>query len=715
MTTLRVVAVLLLGGLLVGCASRGPRVDRTINTAGWKFARQDVMGAQSPGFDDSHWATVKLPHTWNALDGQDGGNDYYRGPGWYRLKLPIRSSDKHRNFFLRFEGAATVTDVYVNGEHAGQHRGNFAAFCFDITPLVRPGKDNVIAVRVDNSHQDDVAPLSGDFTIFGGIYRDVHLIVADPLGITPLDDASPGVYLKQTRVDDSSAEIDVTTKLRNGFDQPKNATVTCTVTDPRGKIVTQSESGPKQLAPRSEAETLQHISIPHPHLWDGRSDPYLYTATIEVKDRGQVVDRMTQPLGVRYFRLDPDQGFLLTGKRYALHGVNRHQDRINMGWAIGKAEHDEDFSFITEMGCTGVRLCHFQQADYAYEKCDQLGLVCWAENGLVNDVRDTQAFSDNIAQQTRELVKQNFNHPSILVWSLYNELALRRPDNPADAKIIARLNDLVHQLDPTRPTTAATHKQNLETPEIWFTDATAFNRYWGWYQGSPSEWGAGLDGLHAAKPSHPIGISEYGAGASVKQHELMPTTRPRTAGPWLPEEWQAIVHEAAWRAMKSRPYLWCQYIWVMFDFAADKRSEGDHMGRNDKGLVTADRKILKDAFYFYKANWNAGEPLIYITGRRFDPRPSGPQPIKVYSNAESVELILNGKSQGKRQGDTCVFTWPDAMLRDGENTVRAVGTLKNGRRINDTIRLHASRGATTRLGMPPTTATAPASVPATAP
>jgi len=690
-------AILLVGG----CASHA-RLTENLNQD-WRFIRNDVPNAQAKDVDDSYWQQVSLPHTWNNKDGQDGGNNYYRGACWYRRKLEIPKAYSGKSLFLRFDGAATVSDVFVNGKHAGSHRGNFAAFCFDVTDLLSSG-ENVVAVRVDNSKTEDVPPLTGDFTIFGGLYRDVHLLVLEPLSISPLDEASPGVYWKQAQVTDDRAQIQVLTKLRNASSRPRNATVICKVADRDGRIVAQS-STKQSVEARGVADATTDITVEHPHLWNGGADPYLYQAIVEVQENGRVVDRVTQPLGLRYFRVDPEQGLILNGKHYPLHGVNRHQDRIDKGWAIGPAEHDEDFRLITEMGCTGIRLSHYQHHDYFYSLCDRGGLVVWAEDGLVNETRHTKSFEDNIRQQVRELVKQNYNHPSILFWSLFNELALRQPQNPQDAALIKRLNDDVHELDPTRLTTAATHKKT-EQPENWITDLTGFNRYFGWYSGAATDWASALDAMHAAEKDRCIAISEYGAGASVNQHEAKPTTRPRTAGPWHPEEWQCIVHENAWNAMKQRPWLWGTFIWVMFDFAADQRAEGDHPGRNDKGLVTADRKIKKDAFYFYKANWS-DEPVIHITSRRFNPRPSGSADIKVYSNCDTVELRLNGHSRGSKTNDDHVFVFPDCFLREGNNTVAAIGT-RNGQTFEDDVTFHASRGAATRVGELKSATTSPA-------
>ena len=666
---------------------------------GWRFIRQDVGAAPTPDFDDSQWQQVTLPHTWNARDAQDGGSNYERGASWYRRRLSV-DADEHRlgkRFFLRFEGAATVANVYVNGTPVGEHRGSFTAFCFDITEQLKPGDGNIVAVRVDNSHFADIAPLSGDFSIWGGLYRDVHLLVREPLHISPIDDGSCGVYLRQWRVRPEMARVEVGVVLRNMTRFPRTARMTCTITDADGKEIARG-NGRELVNAGASGQAVANIEIDRPRLWNGRQDPYLYTATIEVKDGEQVTDRIVQPLGLRFVWADPNEGFLLNGKPYRLYGVNRHQDRLDKGWAISKADHEEDFKLIEEIGATAVRLAHYPQADYAYTLCDRAGLVVWAELPLVNDITKSQAFADNAKQQLRELIKQNYNHPSIAFWALYNELSLKEPDFWTEQKLITDLNELAKKLDPMRLTAAATHKQALEHPVNWLPDVTAFNRYWGWYYGQPQDWGAGLDEIHRRFPDKRVGISEYGAGASIYQHEATPA-KPRTGGEWHPEEWQSICHEQAWIAMRDRPWLFGTFVWNMFDFAADDRAEGDQPGRNDKGLITYDRKIKKDAFFFYKASWRDDEPVVHIASKRFNPRPAGETEIKVYSNCDQVEIFLNGQSLGAKTGEHRIFRWESVKLVDGENEVRAVGQ-KDAKQHTDTHTWKASPGATTRLVLP---------------
>ena len=467
-----IAGVLMLAGM--GCAAHPvgqPISQDRVLSDGWRFVRQDVAGAQAPLLDDSHWQSVDLPHTYNALDGQDGGDNYYRGPAWYRLHLPLGSEIDGRQVYLRFEGAALMAQVYVNGQKAGEHRGAFAAFCFNITPLVHRG-DNVIAVRVDNAKSPDVPPLVGDFNICGGLYRNVHLLTLNPLCISPTDDASPGVYLTPVQVDSDSATVQVTVELRNDLGRSRSVAVRCSIADAGGRQVAAG-TAQQSIPARGTAEARTTLVVRQPHLWNGRDDPYLYRAIVELADGGRTVDLVDQPLGLRHFRVDPNSGFYLNGRSYPLHGVCVHQDYLDRGWAIRPAEIERNYSFIDDIGCTAVRLAHYQHPEYEYALCDRKGIAVWAELALVNDITDSTAFSENAAQQLRELIKQNYNHPSIFFWSLYNELG---PRTRTDWPLVSRLNELAHRLDPHRLTVAASHLPTWH-PVVWVPDITAFNRY----------------------------------------------------------------------------------------------------------------------------------------------------------------------------------------------------------------------------------------------
>jgi beta-galactosidase len=514
--------------------------------------------------------------------------------------------------------------------------------------------------------------------------------------------------------------VQITTKIRNAttVDQPAN--VTCDLLDATGKTI-QSINTQMPVVAGDSSDVVQWLSVDHPHLWNGRKDPYLYRVRVSVADATGVVDRVVQPLGIRFFAVDPDKGFLLNGQSYPLHGVNRHQDRLDMGWAITSREQEEDFNLIMEMGCNAIRLAHYQHAQEFYDLCDRGGLVVWAEACLVNTVTPTGAFDDAARQQLRVLIKQSYNHPSICFWSLFNELRDKKEKNQSEdegklmldheIQLVGELNKLAHELDPTRLTTAATLARP-DHPLNAITDVLGFNIYDGWYVKSPDNWAADLDRLHSTLPERGLAISEYGAGASAFQHEVNPS-HPKTDGAWHPEEWQCVVHEAAYKAMSERPYLWGTFLWSMFDFASDGRHEGDHLGRNDKGLVTYDRKIKKDAFYFYKANWS-DEPVVYITERRFTPRNFDHSPVKVYSNCDSVELKLNGTSLGSASNTDHVFIWPDVTLVRGKNVIEADG-IRDGQRHSDSCTIDFDPGAVENRPYAPATrpaATSPSTQPA---
>ncbi len=700
--------------LLAVRASGGdsPRRDVVLHD-GWRFVREDAAGAQAIGFDDSAWPTVNAPHTWNAADAQSRPN-YDRGPGWYRKRLTLTPEDvgplSGKRNYLRFEAASVVADVFVNGQKLGQHRGAFSAFCFDASDALKPG-ENLITVRVDNSKFPDIAPISGDFAIFGGLYRDVHLLTLSSRSIDPLDDASPGVYLLQQSLSESRGTVQVTTKLRNAKPTPWNATVRCIVREPDGTEIARTEST-TTLAPSATGENIQTLVIDHPTTWDGHPStssppPYLYTVTIETLDASTnpptLTDRITQPLGLRSIRLDPNKGLFLNDAHYPLRGPNKHQDRQDKGWATSHADQDEDFSIILEMGATGVRLAHYQHPDYSYSLCDTNGLLVWAEIPLVDRIAPTKEFAENAKQQLRELIKQNFNHPSIICWGISNELWMGRDQNKGST-LPAELYSLAKSLDPSRPIVLADNGGPADDFNT-ITDAIAFNRYYGWYVDTAADWPK-IDSLHKAFPNRPVGISEYGAGANPAHHEWAwggasgpdgaggaggeggagQVNMPVHNGPRHPEEYQSLLHEKAWNVLKTRDWLWCSFFWNMFDFATPVRQEGGFQSRNDKGVVTYDRTLKKDAFYFYKANWS-DEPVVYIASRRFSPRPAGITTVKVYSNQAAVELFVNDKSMGVLKASELpdrVFEWKGVELPGGgvgNCRVRAVGMDDSGKAV----------------------------------
>ena len=609
---------------------------------------------------------------------------YRRGPGWYRRSLALPDDWAGKRVFLRFEAAGTSADIYVDGRLVGHHVGAFAAFCVEITAAIRPGTPAVLAVRVSNAPRTDMPPLGGDFNLFGGLYRPVTLFARDPICISPLDHAAPGVAVRQLAVTADRADISVTATLSNATAAAAELSVITRVLDGAGRDVVSARRA-VTVAAGQALSSEQPITVLTPHLWDGVRDPYLYTVRVDIEKGGRLLDRVEQPLGLRFYRIDPARGFLLNGRPYPLSGVDKHQDREGRAWAVTEADEDEDFAIMREMGVTAVRLAHYQHSEHEYRICDRLGLLAWAELPMVNGVNTTPAFAENAKQQLRELIRQNVNHPAIFAWSVYNEVALRGGVDPTP--LIQALNAVAKQEDPTRPTVAGTSQGELSThvAMVATPDLVAANLYPGWYSASPADLGELLDRWNRHYGSKGFGVSEYGAGASINQHEQGMTTRPDPRGKFHPEEWQAIQHEASYAAIAERPFVWGSFVWVMFDFASATRTEGDRNGVNDKGLVTGDRKTRKDAYYFYKANWNP-EPMVYITSRRHAERTQAATDIKVYSSCPTATLRVNAGAAVTGTADGVhVVRWPGLSLRPGDNTIVAEASC-GGRTVTDTVR-----------------------------
>ncbi len=654
------------------------RLDQLLSD-GWKFTRADA----GPTASADAWESVTIPHTWNTIAADAGdhkgdphyaGVSYYRGACWYARSLDIPAAWKGQRVFIRFEAASIVARAYINGQALGEHRGAFTAFCYELTPYLRYGAANELRVQVDNSHQEDVPPLSGDFNMDGGLYRPVHLIVTDPVCISPLNMASPGVYLTAKSLDAGAAQVEVKTLVSNGSGAPANVQVRTDIADAEGKIVASATQPAALETGTNAAVVVSTVTIPSPHLWNARKDPYLYTATVSLASGGgdAAGDAVQQPLGLRTVAIDEQRGFLLNGQPYPIRGVNKHQDWGDQGWATTYADFDEDARIILDMGVTAIRLTHYPQSDYWHNLSDHNGLLLWNEVSLVNYIHDTPAFDDNAEQQLRELILQRYNHPSAVFWGLFNEIGNQKGDAPDS--LLKRLKAVVQELDTTRVIVAATD-HNKRTFNL-IPDHTAFNMYPGWYgKFGTMEANIQTDSTEIGKR---IAISEYGAGSNAAQHAEGPLTQPAHAGPFHPQEWQTYVHEADYAAIKGNPHLWGTFIWVMFDFQSSVRHEGSLPHVNDKGLVTEDRKTKKDAYYFYQANWT-DTPMVHIAAKELTPRHLGSTGIEVFSNCPSVQLTLNGRPLGAASPDgVCVFRWQNVTLQPGRNEVQAVAASGGG-------------------------------------
>lgn len=660
-TSLRIGAGLLICFLLGTLSVSAQRQEMLLND-NWAFRFSHQV--------QQHTQRVDLPHTWNAQDALSGKIDYKRGIGNYEKMLYVRPEWKGKRLFLRFDGVNSVANLFINRKHVGEHRGGYAAFVFEITDQVTYGATNSVLVRANNAEQLDVMPLVGDFNFYGGIYRDVHLVITESACISPLDHGSPGVYLVQQAVSAQEAQVAVKVNLNNGA-AGQEVELRVQVAD-GSKIITQQHRN-LSLAQGSAIQSEVPVTIKKPHLWNGRQDPFMYQVTVSLFKEGKEIDCVKQPLGLRYFHTDPDKGFFLNGRHLPLHGVCRHQDRAELGNALRPEHHEEDVALMLEMGVNATRLAHYPQASYVYDLMDKHGIVTWAEIPFIGPggyadkgFVDQPSFRANGKLQLIELIRQHYNHPSICFWGLFNELK-ELGDNPVE--YVKELDALAKQEDPTRPTTSAS---NQGGDLNFITENIAWNRYDGWYGSTPQTLATFLDQTHAKHPQLRIGVSEYGAGASI-YHQQDSLKQPAPAGWWHPENWQTYYHMENWKIIAQRPFVWGTFVWNMFDFGAAHRTEGDRPGINDKGLVTFDRKARKDAFYFYKANWNKQAPMLHLAEKRCLLRTQSEQTIMAFTTAPEVELFVNGVSQGKQQTDRfATVSWKGVRMQPGENLIRVV-------------------------------------------
>lgn len=595
---------------------------------------------------------------------------------------------------MEFEGANTVTELYINGKFAGRHEGGYSAFRFDITDFVELGEENIIAVKVNSAPTDYIAPITdqGDFTKMGGIYRDVNIIAVEPLHIDLMDYGASGVYVTPRNISEEHVEIDVLVKLANDGAEQKDAAVSVAILDINGNSVATGNAD-VAVSANSKAETTVTIPLDDPVLWNGVKNPYLYGAKVTVSDSKTEADSLTQTFGIRTYCIDPEKGFFLNGEYLDLHGVNYHQDSYENSWAMTNEQRERDYNMMLDMGCTAVRMAHYQHDSYEYDLCDRLGITVWTEIGIVNkmsatdDLSIANDFADNAKQQLTELIRQNYNHPSVIVWGITNELHQMTDEI---FELYTELNDLAKSEDKTRLTTYADNQvwgRFLDIP----TDVLGYNKYYGWYIDSGDrDFGKWLDGRYNAE-RRPIAVSEYGGGGAISQHKdnIVWEEDIDSWGKRHYENYQSALHEYIWAQFSRRQYLWGKYVWCMFDFASDGREEGDTKGQNDKGLVTRER-VPKDAFYFYKSVWNA-EPMLHLTEKRFTERPSIVPQVKAYSNAESVELFIDGVSQGTicrtdlDANTSTVFVWENIQIRDGSaSEIKVIATLADGATLEDT-------------------------------
>ena len=623
--------------MVIDTKEGGAQVRKTVNiNKGWRFTGPD--GPARP---------VDLPHTWNSVDGQDGGNDYWRGTCVYEKTFPRPELEADERVYLEFRGVNASAKVELNGAEVGTHDGGYSTFRWDVTDFLKD--ENALTVHVDNSRNDRVYPQKADFTFYGGIYRDVSLIVVNKFHFDMDRFGGPGIKVTAKPVENYTQGEVVINTWRNCEE---------------GQVHIAIQDGGGNEVAAADLPNVK-LSLPDVHLWDGVKAPYLYTAVATLTVDGRKVDQISARFGVRDFFVDPGQGFFLNGRSYPLHGVSRHQDWKGIGNAITREHHDTDMAMIREVGANTIRLAHYQHDQYFYDLCDQYGMVVWAEIPYISEHMPNGR--ENTLSQARELVAQNYNHPCIVVWGVSNEITISTRDKADMLDNHRALNDLYHELDPTRLTTLACYAMcGPFNRSAHITDLVSWNLYLGWYVPGLFLNDLWMGFFHLRYPKRPLGYSEYGCEAMPNLHSSRPRRGDHT------EEYQCVYNEYMLECFAKHPYLWATHLWNMFDFAADARDQGGEPGMNHKGIVTFDRKIKKDSFYLYKAWWS-GEPFVHICGRRYVDRPETVTTVKVYSNQSKVALYANGKLIEEKSGGK-VFTFQVPL--EGEVELKAVsGTL----------------------------------------
>ena len=711
-------------------AAAGPRIEMPLRD-GWRFRLGPESATELEAAPDATWTTVSVPHTWNRVG-------YYKdepashintaqnvvttqGVGWYKLVFTPPANIAGMESFLQFDAASRIAPVWRNGTMLGTHRAGFSRFRLDSTAALKPGQENSLTVKVDNtkpalgSSTADVLPLTGDFFVYGGLYRPVTLVFTRKMHLDLMDYGSSGVYAKTASIASESAQVQVRARVRNDGVRSGAVMLRILLVDAQGKVAAQQEQS-VTVGAASVEERTANVAVPHPHLWQGVEDPYLYHLVVQLSNKSsQLVDRVSIPFGIRQVRFDPDQGLFLNGKHVAVHGVGYHQDREGKGWASQPEDVAADEAMMREMGVTGIRLTHYQHGQPIHDLADRDGLVLWDEIPLVSQwtlgdsLQPTDALRENARQQLREQIAQNYNHPSVVTWSIGNEIDFgnsmpgfvgsRRGAGPDPLPLLKELNQLAHELDPDRPTTLATCCEgrssgpNTTVPiTAAVTDLSGANRYFGWYYDKPSDLGPHLDALHRTRPAQPMAVTEYGAGGAISLHSDNALGGAESRNRPQAEEYESYIHEQNWSTLRSKPYLWGTFLWNSFDFGTTTRSEGNSQDINTKGIVTFDHKHRKDAYFFYKANWTT-TPTVHINSSLYTERAYRLADVRVYSNAPKTALNVNGKLVGViADCPDRICVWNGVVLSPGANNIVATGTFPKGD-VEDKVQWHLSDAA----------------------
>lgn len=654
--------ILFIGFTLVAQAQFPALVNREyFQLSEWQFKKGIYNKAYTADYNIADWQKVSTPHTYSMDAINEVG--YYRGQAWYRSQFTVPQSMKGERIYIRFEGVGQEATLYVNEKKIGQHIGGYSAFCFDITDALKAEGDNLIAVKVTNEPNFKRIPVDDKlFNHYGGIYRPVYLFSTPQSRINPTYFASSGVFVETKKITEAAANIEVRVHLKSQ-EETSALNLIFELKDAAGQSIIAQEKEVTMFT--KEKVTLQNFSIPNPQLWHGKANPHLYTLKVALKSEGGE-DIVEQQFGIREFYVDPNEGFILNDEHYRLYGVAMHQEWKHCGPAMQAEHHRKDWSLIDEIGATAVRMSHYQHSELSYQLADSLGLVVWTEIPNVHDWSGREGA--NAKQQLKELIAQNYNHPSVCFWGLWNEVRSWSGKHTPAVTLVEELQAIAKELDPSRITTSASDRK-MDSPMSRISDLQAFNKYYGWYYGQERDLGTWLDDTHRRYPEDGLAISEYGVGGNIYQQDSSKLDKPN--GAYFPEMVQTNYHEVAWEIINKRPFVWGSYIWNMFDFSVGGWNRGGISNLNHKGLITYDRETKKDAFYFYKANWS-DEPVLYIAERRHHERERNSTDIKVFTNLEDVTLFVNGKKvktlKNESELQRVIFT--DVKLQQGENNIK---------------------------------------------
>ena len=654
--------------------AQSSRIVQTFNND-WQFVKSANISSSTS------WENVTLPHTYNKDDMQRG-KGYYTGDASYRKVFTVADSLKGKRLFLRFEGVGAVASIYVNGKYVTQHKGAYTAFSFEMTNLVHIGKPDTLLVRVNNASRKDVIPVNMSlFPVYGGIYRSVELIATSDVNFTVTDYASPCIYIHQ-KTTNENAQVTILAKIENKRHQPQPIQVRSEIHASDGHLVSSSERL-YTVSPQGVFFAHDTLQVENPHLWNGVQDPYLYSLVTTIMQDGKEIDRVKQPLGLRFIELRAGDGVYLNGKKYPMYGVSRHQDWQGYGSALSNGQHRQDFLTIREMGATTVRLAHYPQADYVYHLADSLGILIWSEIPFVNATSLDE--SENAHEQMRAMIRQLENHPCVYLWGMHNEVYSSNKDGHVPV-LTRELDDIAKTEDPDRPTISTSGYGEIDRPSNLAGDVQGINRYYGWYEGKMADLNKWGDYLKNKFPDYKVMLAEYGADANIDQQvDTLPSASSIDPinGQWYPENYQTELHIRQWVAIQNHPNILASYVWNMFEFAVPGWSRGGIPARNLKGLVTFDRQRKKDAFYWYKANWNP-EPMIYLEGRRDSVRTRKVTHIQVFSNLKKMELTVNGKKVSGAEGlNDKQWIFDNVQLEKGKNTIQAIGYSNGGKVFRD--------------------------------